>query len=744
MTVQSPPTQTHPTPLLRIAVPSPLRRLFDYLPPVGSDADAIRALPAGVRVRVPFGRRELVGVLVEVPADAAAEGLQLKPALAILDAEPALPPDLAKLVAWASDYYHHPLGECLVQALPADLRRGEPLQASEPRWRLTVAGLALPEGALARARQQSHAHATLLRENSLAAADLERFDIRREHLRAMQQRGLVETFVAAANGVAAAALVPVEAPLAPSAEQRAAIDAVAAGFGAFGCFLLDGVTGSGKTEVYLQLLAQVIARGEQALVLIPEIGLSPQTRARFERRLAAPVAVLHSGLNDSERLTAWRQARSGGVGVVLGTRSAVFTGFARLGLVIVDEEHDGSYKQQDGFRYSARDVAIKRAADAGIPILLGSATPSLESLHNALGGRYRHLRLTERANAAALPAIEIVDIRHAPMPDGLAPPALAALGETLARGEQALVFLNRRGFAPTLLCHDCGWMAQCPRCDARLTVHLAERRLVCHHCTHAEPLTRRCPQCGSSQLESRGPGTERLEQALASIFPAFPVIRIDRDTTQRKHAMRDKVAAIHAGQPSILVGTQMLAKGHHFPDVTLVVMVDLDGGLFSADVRGPERMGQLLTQVAGRAGRAQKRGRVLLQTHYPQHPLIESLVRESYQDFAAGLLAEREAVGAPPFAYFALVRADAKTLHDAENLLADLRAALHGAAVICMGPLPAPMARRAGMFRAQLLLSAPQRAPLHRALDRLTAVAEHHPAGRRVKWSIDVDPVDFS
>jgi primosomal protein N' (replication factor Y) (superfamily II helicase) len=732
------------TVILRIAVPSPLRQLFDYMPPAESAPALIERLRPGLRVRVPFGRRELIGVLLEILPDTDIAAAQLKAALEVLDDEPVLPAELLKLLMWSADYYHHALGECLSQALPADLRKGEPLLANEQRWRLTVAGKGLPEGALPRARQQSQALAVLLHEGSLAAADLPRFEIKREHLRALQEKGLVERFVATALDQPAALKNEVEAALQPSGEQAEAIRGVAAGLGAFGVFLLDGVTGSGKTEVYLQLLTEVIARGEQALVLIPEIGLSPQTCARFERRLAAPVAVLHSGLNDSERLAAWRRARSGQAGVVLGTRSAVFTGFRKLGLIIVDEEHDSSYKQQDGFRYSARDVAIKRAADSGIPIVLGSATPSLESLHNALSGRYRHLRLTERAGAAALPSIEIVDIRHAPMRDGLAPTVLSNIEATLSRGEQALVFLNRRGFAPTLLCHDCGWIAQCARCDARLTVHLGERRLICHHCTYLESLPGRCPQCKSSQLESRGPGTERLEQALTALFPQFPVIRVDRDTTQRKHAMRDKVAEIRQGQPSILVGTQMLAKGHHFPDVTLVVMVDLDGGLFSADLRGPERMGQVLTQVAGRAGRAQKSGRVLLQTHYPQHPLIEGLVRDDYQAFATRLLAERQLTGAPPFAYFALVRADAKTLHDAETLLGDLRSALESEATTCYGPLPAPMARRAGLFRAQLLLSAPQRAPLHRALDRLVRCAEQHPVGRRVKWSIDVDPVDFA
>jgi len=434
--------------------------------------------------------------------------------------------------------------------------------------------------------------------------------------------------------------------------------------------------------------------------------------------------------------------------VILGTRSAVLADCARLGLIIVDEEHDASYKQQDGFRYHARDVAIKRALDAGVPILLGSATPSLESLHNALSGRYEHLQLRARAGAAMAPGIEVLDIRRAPLHDGLAPPVIGALRETLARGDQALVFLNRRGFAPALLCHGCGWIAQCGHCDARLTVHMGEHRLLCHHCGFAQPLPRHCPQCQSAQLEFRGPGTERLESALQTLLPGFPVIRIDRDTTQRKNALRDLIQDVHNGGPCVLVGTQMLAKGHHFPDVTLVVMVDVDGGLFSADFRGPERMGQVLTQVAGRAGRAQKPGRVLIQTHYPDHPLMQSLTREGYDLFARGLLDERRQNGMPPFGYLALVRADAREAADAENLLADLRALFgdpqHADALRCFGPLPAPMARRAGMFRSQLLLHARQRGQLHRALEHLCSRAEQHPLARRAKWSVDVDPIDLS
>ena len=737
--------------ILRVAVPSPLRRSFDYLPPADCPAQALRP---GVRVRVPFGRREVIGVLLAVAGHSDLPAEQLKPAAAVLDREPVLSTALLNLLTWAADYYQHPPGEALQQALPVLLRKGEPAHAQETRWRLS-GGLGLPEGALKRSPRQAEALALLQRAGSLNEQDLQTAGLKREHLRALEQKQLVERFEASVEQRSQPPQISdaqVEAALTPSAEQQRAIDAVREQPDAFRCFLLEGVTGSGKTEVYLQLIAASLQRGRQTLVLVPEIGLTPQTLARFQRRLPTPIAVLHSGLNDSERLHAWRMARSGRAGVILGTRSAALTDCAALGLIIVDEEHDTSYKQQDGFRYHARDVAIKRARDAGIPILLGSATPSLESLHNALSGRYSHLTLRNRAGDAAAPRIEVLDIRRAPLNDGLAPAVQHALGETLARGEQALVFLNRRGFAPALLCHGCGWIAQCLHCDARLTVHIGQHRLLCHHCGHAQPLPRHCPQCQGQQLEFRGPGTERLEGTLRALLPGFPVIRIDRDTTSRKHALRDLIQDIRGGGPCVLIGTQMLAKGHHFPDVTLVVMVDVDGGLFCADFRGPERMGQVLTQVAGRAGRAQKAGRVLIQTHYPDHPLIQSLTRDGYDPFARGLLDERRQGGMPPFGHLALVRADARDHSDAETLLADLRALLDRAfgndavadALRCFGPLPAPMARRAGMFRAQLLLQARQRGQLHRALDYLCAQAEQHPLARRAKWSVDVDPVDLS
>jgi primosomal protein N' (replication factor Y) len=742
------------TTILRVAVPSPLRQLFDYLPPAG----APHALHPGVRLRVPFGRRDVVGVLMAVADSTEVAPAQLRAAIESIDDEPVLSAQMLALIAWAADYYQHPLGECVANALPVLLRKGEDAAARENYWRLTVAGLALPRGALKRAPQQAAALAQLQQHVAMSAAQIKACDISSATLRAMSAKGLIERFAASApvaanekgaantKVVAASASIPILTD-----EQQIAVAAIAKSAGKFRCHLLEGVTGSGKTEVYLRLIEQTLARGEQALVLVPEIGLTPQTLSRFQRRLATDVVALHSGLNDNERLHAWRAARNGSAGVLLGTRSAVFAEFARLGLIVVDEEHDTSYKQQDGFRYSARDLAIKRAADMNIPIVLGSATPSLETLHNALSGRYAHAQLHARATGAATPRIEIIDIRHAPMRDGLSPHVIDAIKSTLQRGEQALVFLNRRGFAPTLLCHDCGWIAQCPRCDTRLTVHAGARQLRCHHCDYRQGLAKICPSCKSSQLEFRGPGTERLEMALRhvlhdTVFRDTPVIRIDRDTTQRKHALREKIAEIKERQACILVGTQMLAKGHHFPNVTLVVMVDIDGALFSADIRGPERMGQVLTQVAGRAGRAEKAGNVLVQTHYPEHPLIADLVQTNYHEFACKLLAQRRAAAAPPFAHFVLLRADARAMTDAEHVLAAIRehVVAPDSHLQLFGPLPAPLSRRAGMFRAQLLLSAPQRAVLHRAVKSAVDFAEQLPAARRVKWSVDVDPIDFS
>ena len=510
------------------------------------------------------------------------------------------------------------------------------------------------------------------------------------------------------------------------------------------------MTGSGKTEVYLQAIERCLLSGHQALVLIPEIGLTPQTLNRFQQRFSAPVVILHSGLNDRERLDAWMAARDGEAAIIIGTRSAIFTPLARPGLIIVDEEHDLSYKQQDGLRYNARDLAVYRGHLEQVPVILGSATPSLESLHNVQQGRYQHLRLTIRAGNAKAPSFQCLDIRSRPLEGGLSRPLTDLVSQHLERGNQVLVFINRRGFAPTLMCHDCGWIAECRRCDARMTVHQSPPHLHCHHCNSQRPLDRCCPKCQSEDLRPLGAGTERTEEFLKERFADTTVLRIDRESMSRKRAMQEMMEIIHSAQPCILVGTQMLAKGHHFPNVTLVAILDADGGLFSADFRGPERMAQMITQVAGRAGRAEKPGQVIIQTHMAEHPLLIELTERGYPAIAERELAERAIAQLPPYRFMALLRAEANHARAAEDFLeaaleqAEALVAQHQLADIdLLGPVPSPMERRAGRHRAQLLLQAAQRSALHQLVHMLLPALEQHPLARKVRWSIDIDPLDM-
>jgi primosomal protein N' (replication factor Y) len=725
--------------ILRIAVPSPLYRSFDYLAP-----ESVVPLQPGIRVRVPFGRGQKTGILLEVRDDSPVPSEALRPIEAVLDSEPLLPPDLLELSLWAERYYHHPPGEVFATALPVLLRQGRAAcPRYNPLWRITDAGRqALQAGALQRAPRRQAVLACLAEHPAGMPAE----QLQRElpgwskSIRVLVDQGWVEKL---------AGTVPVVSPLIPppalNPAQEQAVTAVCAALGRFGVFLLDGVTGSGKTEVYLRVVEAVLDQHRQALVIVPEIGLTPQLLARFESRLHRPLAVLHSGLGDRERLNAWLAARDGTVAVVIGTRSAVFTPLQNAGVIIVDEEHDTSFKQQEGFRYHARDLAVVRARWLGIPVVLGSATPSLESLLNVQRGRYQCLRLPERVGDAVEPPIEILDVRSQPLTEGLSRPLLAGMHAHLEQGGQVLLFLNRRGFAPTLICHECGWLSQCRRCDARLTLHLQRRKLICHHCGAEQPLPIACPACGSVDLRALGQGTERIEQALQRAFPAMGIARLDRDSTRRKGSLQALLEAIHQGERRILIGTQMLAKGHHFPNVTLVGIVDADQGLFGADFRASERMAQLILQVAGRAGRAEKPGVVVIQTHHPQHPLLLTLVSRGYSAFAAAALTERQAAQLPPFTWQALLRADAI---DAEAPQAFLTEALErgrrlGAAVELWGPVPAPMERRAGRYRAQLLVQAAKRSPLHEFLDNWVERLGELKTARKVRWSLDVDPQDL-
>jgi len=564
-------------------------------------------------------------------------------------------------------------------------------------------------------------------------------------LKQLQAKGLIEAVSLQPQPAEEAQLLK-EPALNLHASQQIAMDQIECH--GFNTWLLDGVTGSGKTEIYLQCIEQILRYGRQALVLIPEISLTPQTEKRFRDRFNVPLVTLHSAMTDKARLDAWAAAQSGAAKIVLGTRSAVFTPLQTPGLIIVDEEHDPSYKQQEGFRYSARDLAVIRAKQENIPVILGSATPSLESLNNCHSGRYQHLRLTTRAGNASQPNWRIVDLKTDVAECGVAQSTLKAIRETLANKQQVLVFLNRRGFAPTMLCHQCGWVAECKSCDARLTVHRSRGLLMCHHCQYQQRIVPACPNCQSHHLVAAGEGTERSEAFLQGLFPEIPVLRVDRDSTRNKGAMQAIIDTVDSGQPCILIGTQMLAKGHHFANITLVAILDADSGLFSADFRSHERLGQLLIQVAGRSGRGKIAGKVIVQTHQPQHPLLELLITEGYSSYANLLLSQRGLAQLPPFSQLAVIRAESPQARDAEAFLQDARRAAE--AIACpspqlsyLGPLPALMEKRAGRYRYLLQISAGQRGELQQLLATLCAQLEKLKKANSVRWSIDVDPQEL-
>ena len=720
--------------VLRVALPLPLPTLFDYLPPgVGEPC-------VGSRVLVPFGRRNLVGVVVTIDAEAAVDSKRLKQATRLLDEEALLDTELMQTLAWAADYWLGAPGEACANALPLALREARSLPPiGDEYWSLTGAGQSAHDAGSRRGG--SKALLALLAAGALSAQELnERRPGWREAGRRLAGAGLLER----RERPPLERRLPASTAPPLSDEQHQAVTAVGASLGQYQPFLLDGVTGSGKTEVYLALIEQVLAQGKQALLLVPEIGLAPQTVRRLRERLGVTVEVLHSSLSEGDRARAWLRARAGTARVILGTRSAIFTPLPHGGLIIVDEEHDGSYKQQDGFRYHARDLALVRARALGVPVLLGSGTPSLESLANVEAGRYRSLHLRARPGAVRAPQVQIIDMRGQRLEHGLSPALLAAVAETVARGEQVLVFRNRRGYAPVLLCHRCGWHAECSRCERPLTLHAGLRQLICHHCDQHQRLPATCPNCGAAELTAQGHGTERLEEALLARFPQVPVLRVDRETTRRKDAFEEMLATLGSEQPAILVGTQMLAKGHDLPNLTLVAIVGVDEGLHSVDFRAEERLAQLVVQVAGRAGRARKPGRVLLQTHQPDHPLLRNLLAHGYAAVARNLLAERQLAQLPPYSHQVLLRAEAPRRDAVELFLAAARTALPtGAPLQIAGPMPAPMALRAGRHRGQLLIEARHRGVLRDLLRPWQQALAALPTARQVRWSLDVDPIDL-
>ncbi|HET6553890.1 MAG TPA: primosomal protein N' [Dyella sp.] len=717
--------------VLRVALPVPLPTLFDYLPANAGRADV------GSRVLVPFGKGKAVGVVVATDVEAAVGSARLKRVLRVLDDAPLLDAELMSTLAWAADYWLGAPGEAYANALPLALREDRPLpDTREEAWSLTAAGRSALDAGSRRGRSRALLEA-LAKGPQTAELLHEMLPGWRDAGRRLDEAGLIERIALAA------ATMPASAPHDLTPEQQHAVQEIGAALGHYQPFLLDGVTGSGKTEVYLALIQQVIAQGKQALLLVPEIGLAPQTVRRLRDRLGVPVQVLHSNLAEGDRARAWLRARSGEAQVILGTRSAVFTPLPNAGLIVVDEEHDGAYKQQEGFRYHARDLALLRARALNVPVVLGSATPSLESLANVQAGRYRALHLRARPGAIRAPQVQIVDMRAQRLEHGLSPSLLAAVGETVKRGEQVLVFRNRRGYAPVLLCYSCGWHAECPRCEHPMTLHAGRRMLICHHCDYNARPPAACPACGTPELKPQGQGTERLEEALTAHFPDVPVLRIDRETTRRRDAFEELLDGLRQDAPAILVGTQMLAKGHDLPNLTLVAIVGVDEGLHSVDFRASERLSQLVVQVAGRAGRAAKPGRVLLQTHHPEHPLLRQLLAQGYAAAAITLLEERRSVQLPPYGHQVLLRADAHQREHVDAFLAEAASALAGAPLQLAGPMPAPMPLRAGRHRGQLLIEGDSRATLHNALRPWHRTLSTLPSARRVRWSLDVDPVDL-
>ena len=728
--------------IVRVALAVPLPRLFDYLFP-----DDV-SLQIGTRVLVPFGTQKRVAIVADFPTKSDVPEDKLKTILQPLDLAPLFTPIYWDWLHWAANYYQAGLGDVLFQALPVKLRNGESAVKNDCTfWRITDAGKnALEQGLVKRSKKQAEAL------QCLSEIDLEKGnnEFSSAIWSTLKAKGFIEeitiqtTPLSWQQSLGDNLIVNAENRLTLNKQQALSFSQLLF-HSDFNVWLLDGVTGSGKTEIYLQYIEEILKSGKQVLVLVPEIGLTPQTVQRFKARFNVEIDVLHSNLTDTQRLYVWDRARSGQSAIVIGTRSALFTQFSNLGAIILDEEHDASYKQQDSWRYHARDLAIVLAQKLNIAVLMGSATPSLESINNVKNGKYQHLVLSKRAGNSTALRHFVIDLKNQNIQNGLSKPLLERMKAHLEKGNQVLLFLNRRGFAPVLLCHECGWIAQCPHCEKPYTYHQHQSVLRCHHCGAQKTIPRQCGDCGSTHLVTTGLGTEQLEETLKTLFPHYSVARIDRDSTARKGKLEGYLEDIQQGKSQILIGTQMLAKGHHFPNVTLVALVNVDSALFSLDFRAEERLAQLYIQVAGRAGRADKQGEVVLQTHYPDHPLLTTLLANGYQAFAKETLQLRHSMGLPPFTFQALFKAQSRHSDLAENCLsqiADFFQSKQIAGLQMLGPMPAPFSKKAGQYRWQLLLQHPSRMTLQKAL-REYQQAELE-KNSQVRLILDVDPQDLS
>lgn len=663
------------TSIIRVAINTPLRKTFDYLPSKEPDCKEIQP---GVRVKVPFGKRSLVGIVLSITDQTDIDIAKLKHIEEVLDDTPIFQQNLCDFFLKAAQYYHHPIGEVVFSGLPSTIRQGK-----QPPKKLN--------------RMENH-------KNESCDVEL-------------------------------------------NTEQQNAINLIIDSLDTYHCFLLEGITGSGKTQVYLESVSKVIHSQKQALILVPEISLTPQTISRFQKRFGGHVVCFHSQMTPAQRRDVFYQVKEKIASIVIGTRSSLFLPFDALGLIIVDEEHDPSFKQQEGFRYSARDLSVLRAKMLNIPIVLGSATPSFETLYNANNDKYSRLILTKRATESTLPSIELLDVRHNKLNGGLSSQLLEKIKTTLENKKQVLLFINKRGYAPVFMCYDCGWFATCQRCDTRMTLHLSKNQLSCHHCDKRVNIPSMCPECTSENINTVGQGTEKIEHVLTQKFPDHTIVRVDKDTTTKKGNLSSFLSQAQNSEADILIGTQILAKGHHFPNLQLVAIIDADGGLFSIDFRAQERMAQLLIQVSGRAGRDQQQGHVVIQTFHPTHPFMQQIVKQNYRALAESLLDERLGALLPPFSHMALLRASHTKPDEPIQFLESsnhfLKAQLEDSTLQIKGPISSPMPKRQGRYHYQLMIQAKERALLHKVLSKLTHFIEYNKSAKKVRWSLDVDPIEM-
>ncbi len=750
-------TQSNKNNIARVAIQRPLYKLLDYSCDSLSDENGEqgRHPQIGCRVRVPLGNSIITAIVVETQVESEFE--KLKSIIEVLDEKPLLDASMMALLNWASRYYCYPIGEVLFHALPIALRKGKVLPKAL-MWKASEQGQLYDENNLKRAPKQL-AFLQRLKQSECTESQL-RDDFStnwRNTLRELKKKSLVESreVDTAISEQAVLTAIPEKGNITLSDEQQSAIQSIADSFqeGSIKPILLHGITGSGKTEVYLRAITPTLESGRQVLVLVPEIGLTPQLLFRFKEHFPnLTINAVHSGLADGERVSIWQGARSGEINIIIGTRSAVFTPMKNLGVILIDEEHDASFKQQEGFLYQGRDMAVKRAYNQGIPILLGSATPSIESLENVNQERYQYLRLKSRPGKSKPPEMALLDTRTLDLEAGISQLLMSEVRQHIEQNNQVMLFLNRRGFAPIIMCPSCGWHASCQHCDSGMTYHAQASKVICHHCGLEQKITPKCPDCGSPKLTTQGQGTERIEQVLNTHFPKTTVIRIDRDSTSSKGSLEKKLKQVHAGDPVILIGTQMLTKGHDFPNLTLVGILDVDQALFSLDYRAQERLAQQVVQVAGRAGRGDKKGRVVLQTSQPEHPLLLSLLSKGYKPTAKQILNERGVWDYPPVGALAMVKANAENSDAAMRFLLKLNIQLSAyietnselfASVSTMGPMPSPIAKRAKRFRFQYLITAKNRLELHRLLNQAQAELSSFRRTGGVRWAIDVDPSDF-